>query len=128
MLILVIGSALREVCGDPAALGLTFVGETMTAPRYRLYALEGRYAGLVDVGEEAGAGGISVPGELAELPDALFETIQASEPAGVSQAGALLADGRIVSCARIDLDVVGAAALDITVWGGFVPYWRSLQS
>lgn len=127
MLILVIGSALREVCGDPSALGLTFVEEARTAPRYRLYAIDGRYAGLVDVGDVPGAGGISVPGELAELPDELFDAIQASEPAGVSQVGAVLDDGRTVSCAHIDLAVVGAAAADITAWGGFAPYWRSLQ-
>jgi len=126
MLILVIGSALRAVCGDPAALGLTFVEETRTQPRYRLYALEGRFAGLVDVGETGG--GSSVPGELVEIPRSLLEAVQASEPAGVSQAATLLADGRSVSCAHIDLAVVGAAAVDITSWGGFLPYWRSLQS
>ena len=124
MLVLVIGSALREVCGDPAALGLTFLEEASTAPRYRLYALDGRFAALVEVAQ----GGISVPGELAELPDELLEEILASEPRGVTQQPVELADGRVVSCACGDLAIIGAAARDITAWGGFAAYWRAQQA
>lgn len=124
MLILVIGSALREVCGDPTALGLTFVEEVSTAPRYRLYALDGRFAALVEVAE----GGISVPGELVELPDELLDDILASEPRGVTQQPVELADGRVVSCAFGDLAVIGDAARDITSWGGFAAYWRAQQA
>ena len=124
MLILVIGSALREVCGDPAALGLTFLEEVSTAPRYRLYALDGRFAALVEVAE----GGISVPGELVELPDELLDDILASEPRGVTQQPVELVDGRVVSCACGDLAVIGDTARDITSWGGFAAYWRAQQA
>lgn len=48
MPMLAIGSALREVCGDQGALGLHFVEEARTAPRYRLFALDDRYAALVE--------------------------------------------------------------------------------
>ena len=124
MLILVIGSALREVCGDQAALGLTFLEEVSTAPRYRLYALEDRFAALVEVAE----GGISVPGELAELPDELLEEVLASEPPGVTQGPVELADGRVVSCAFGDPAVMAEAGRDITAWGGFAAYWRAQQA
>ena len=124
MLILVIGSALREVCGDPAALGLTFLEEVSTAPRYRLYAIGDRYAALVEVAE----GGISVPGELAELPDELLDEILAGEPPGVTQGPAELADGRVVSCAFGDPAVLADKARDITAWGGFAAYWRAQQA
>ena len=121
MLILVVGSALREVCGDQAALGLTFLEEVSTAPRYRLYALDDRFAALVEVAE----GGISVPGELAELPDERLEEILASEPPGVTQGPVELADGRVVSGAFGDLAVIADGARDITAWGGFAAYWRA---
>ena len=123
MLILVIGSALREVCGNQAALGLTFVEEVSTAPRYRLYALDDRFAALVEVAE----GGISVPGELAELPDERVEAILASEPLGVTQGPVELVDGRVVSCAFGDLAIIADGARDITAWGGFAAYWRAQQ-
>ena len=124
MLILVVGSALREVCGDQAALGLTFLEEVSTAPRYRLYALDDRFAALVEVAD----GGISVPGELAELPDQLLAEILASEPPGVTQGPVELADGRVVSCAFGDLAVIADGARDITAWGGFAAYWRAQQA
>lgn len=124
MLILVLGSALREVSDAQAALGLTFLEEVATAPRYRLYAVGGRFAALVEAGE---GGGASIAGELVEVPDALLPSIVASEPAGVTQAPVELADGRLVSAATADLAVIGAAAVDITAWGGFAPWWRAQQ-
>lgn len=123
MLIVVLGSALRAVCGDQAALGLTFLEEVRTAPRYRLYALHGSHAALVEVAE----GGSSVAGELAELPDDRVEEILASEPPGVTQGPVELADGRVVSGAVGDLAVIGDHAVDITAWGGFAAYWREQQ-
>ena len=62
MIVLVIGSALRSMGFDQAAAGLTFIEEARTAPRYRLYSLEERWAALVPVEE----GGVSVAGELVE--------------------------------------------------------------
>jgi len=124
MLVLVVGSALREVCGDQAALGLTFLEEVATAPRYQLFALSDRFAALVEVRE----GGISVPGELVELPADRLEEILASEPPGVTQGPIELADGRIVSGATGDPAVMAADGRDITAWGGFAAYWRAQQA
>ena len=98
MLVLVIGSALREVCGDQAALGLTFVGEIRTAPRYRLYALDDRFAALVEDAER----GIAVPGELVEVADERWEDIAASEPPGITPGPVELEDGRTVIAALGD--------------------------
>ena len=120
MRILVIGSALREVSDAQAELGLTFLEETATAPRYRLYAVATGFAALV----EAESGGLAVPGELVDVPDDLLPRILASEPAGVTQAPVELADGRIVSAAVVDLAAVDADVVEITAWGGFAA-WRS---
>jgi gamma-glutamylaminecyclotransferase len=121
--ILVVGSALRSVSNAQAELGLTFLEEVETAPRYRLYAVDGRFAALVEVA----SGGIAVPGELVEVPEALLGEILASEPPGVTQATVELADGRVVSAATGDLVLIGDRAVDITAWGGFAAYLREQQ-
>jgi hypothetical protein len=122
VLILVIGSALRSLGVDQAALGLTFVEEARTAPRYRLFAIDDRFAALVETDE----GGISVLGELAALPDELLEAVLAGEPPGVTQAPVELSDGRVVHAATGDPARLPASALDITGFGGFAAYIRSL--
>jgi gamma-glutamylcyclotransferase (GGCT)/AIG2-like uncharacterized protein YtfP len=114
----VIGSALREVCGDQAALGLTFIEEARTAPRYRLYSLDDRFAALIE-DERAG---ISVPGELVEVDEGRLEELLASEPPGVGQAAVELDDGRVVSAAFADPSLLPADARDITGFGGFAAY------
>lgn len=123
MQILVIGSALRSVSNAQAELGLTFLEEVETAPRYRLYAVDGRFAALVEVA----FGGFAVPGELVEVPESLLGKILASEPAGVTQAAVELADGRVVSAATGNLGLIGDSAVDITASGGFAAYLREGQ-
>jgi gamma-glutamylaminecyclotransferase len=123
MLVLVIGSALREVCGDQAALGLEFVAEARTAPRYRLYSLEDRWAALVPADE----GGISVPGELVELPEARWEEILATEPPGITPGPVELDDGRMVTAALGDPGYLEEHGREITEYGGFAAYLRSAR-
>jgi gamma-glutamylcyclotransferase (GGCT)/AIG2-like uncharacterized protein YtfP len=124
MRMLAIGSALREVCDDQAALGLTFIEEARTAPKYRLYSVHDRFAALV---EDEGAG-VVIVGELVEVPNERLEELLANEPRGVVQAPVELDDGRIVSSAVGDLTELGADARDITDFGGFAAYLRSLRA
>jgi hypothetical protein len=122
MRLLAIGSALREVCGDQAALGLTFVEEARTAPKYRLYSIDDRHAALVEDEEH----GISVPGEIVEIPDERWDEILASEPSAVTQEPVELLDGRVVTAAVGDPgDAAFARARDITEYGGFAAYLRA---
>ena len=79
MLMLAIGSALREVCGDQGALGLHFVEEARTAPRYRLFALR-PLRGARKIADD----GISVPGELVEIDDERWPELLATEPEGIN--------------------------------------------
>jgi hypothetical protein len=123
MLVLVIGSALREVCGDQAALGLEFVAEARTAPRYRLYSLEDRWAALVPDDES----GISVPGELVELPEERWEEILASEPPGITPGPVELEDGRMVTAALGDPGYLDEHGREITGHGGFAAYLRAAR-
>jgi allophanate hydrolase-like protein len=124
MRILAIGSALREVCGDQAALGLTFVEEARTAPKYRLYSLDDRHAALLEDEER----GISVPGEIVEIPDDRWEEILASEPPGVQQVPVELSDGRVVTAAFGDPERLAAVAREITEYGGFAAYLRARRA
>src|SRR5262249_28654267 len=124
MRILAIGSALRDVCGDQAALGLTFVEEARTAPKYRLYSIGDTHAALVEDAEH----GISVPGEIVEVPDDRWEEILASEPPGVRQAPVELLDGRVVTAAVGDPRQMDPRASEITEYGGFAAYLRARRS
>ena len=126
MRLLAIGSALREICGDQAALGLTFVEEAQTAPKYRLYSIDDdRHAALVEDEEH----GISVPGEIVEIPDDRWQEILASEPPAVTQAPVELEDGRVVTAAVGDPeDPAFRRARDITEYGGFAAYLRARRA
>src|SRR5216684_2130843 len=101
---LVIGSALRAVCEDQTALGLTFVEEAWTAPRYRLYSVDDSHAALVEDAEK----GVSVRGELVDVADDRWEEILASEPPGITQKSVELLDGRLVMAAFGDPEQVAA--------------------
>jgi hypothetical protein len=119
----VIGSGLREVCGDQQALGPTFVAEARTAPRYRLYSFSDAYAALVEDGEA----GVSVGGELVDVPDARLAELLASEPPGIIQAPVELADGTIVSSAFAQPDALDRGdVVEITAHGDFASYLSSI--
>ena len=122
MLLLVIGSALREVAGDQAALGLAFLEEASTAPRYRLFSLEDRFAALVEDRKH----GISVPGELVELSDERWPEIAASEPEGITPGPVELDDGRVVTAALGDPSYLAEHGTEITEHGSFVAYLRAV--
>jgi allophanate hydrolase len=123
MRLLVIGSALRELCGDQAALGLRFLEPVRTAPRYRLYSIDDAYAALVE-DAEAGA---AIAGELVEVAAERLEELIAVEPAGVVQAPVELDDGRVVSAAFARPSAL-AGAREITAHGGFAAYRRAVSS
>ena len=72
--------------------GATFLGEFRTAPRYRIYSIGDVHPGMFEVDE----GGISVPGELYELPDEVWARVEAGEPPGLYRGPVELADGRVV--------------------------------
>ena len=120
--LLVIGSALREVCESQAALGLTFVEEAWTAPKYRLYSVDDSHAALIEDLEN----GVSVRGELVDIADDRWEEILASEPPGVTQEPVELLDGRLVMAAFGDPEQMAARGREITAFGDFAAYLRSL--
>ncbi len=121
MLVLVIGSALREISGDQARFGMTYVTRARTAPKYRLYALEQRWAALVE-DEESGR---SVEGELVHIPDDRWAEVAAGEPPGITPGPVELEDGRLVTAALGDPEYLRVHGEDITEFGSFPSYLRS---
>jgi hypothetical protein len=70
--------------------GVPLVTATTTAPRYRFFAVDGRYPALEDVGE----GGAAVQGEVYDLSWAqLREVLLPGEPPGLELGVIELADG-----------------------------------
>lgn len=124
MEILIIGSALRQVCGDQKALGLTFIRTARTAPNYRLYEIDRRFAALVEVEQ----GGISVAGELCRLSDEDFAILVKQEPHGLKMAPIRLADGAEVPCAVSTFATLPPQASDISDHGDFVAFLKAPQT
>ena len=118
MLVLVIGSALRSRGVDQEALGLTFAEVAQTAPKYRLYSLEERWAALVEDAER----GVSVAGELVEVDEARWPEIVATEPPGITPGPVELSDGRVVTAAFGDPRLVETHGVEITEFGGFAAF------
>lgn len=70
--------------------GAPLVTATTTAPRYRFYAVDGRYPALDDVGD----GGAAVQGEVYDLSwEQLREVLLPGEPPGLELGVIELADG-----------------------------------
>lgn len=105
-------------------LGGRLTGACRTAADYRLHALPGRIArpGLVRVG----SGGVSVDGEIWQLPAAAFGVFVAQIPTPLGIADVTLEDGDIVK--GFVCEAAGAAGSpDISSFGGWRA-WLSAES
>ncbi len=118
MKIFVIGSGLRQICGDQSVLGLSFIRSAITAPQYRLYALDRRFAALVEVSE----GGMAIEGEICQLSSDVNQTLLTNEPLGIEQKLVKLADGTLVASAVSTQAALPAGAVDISEFGNFATF------
>jgi allophanate hydrolase len=103
--------------------GGRLICETMTAPEYRLYALDGTVPpkpGLVRA-----KCGSAITVEIWALPDAAFGRFVAAIPAPLGIGKLVLADGSHVSGFLCESDAT-AAAQDITAFGGWRAYCASV--
>jgi Gamma-glutamyl cyclotransferase, AIG2-like len=102
--------------------GAPLVAETRTAPRYRFYAVDGRFPGLYPVSD----GGDSVEGELYDVPlDVLRDCLLPAEPPELELGIIALADGgaslAMVLRAAVH-DEPGERLVDITSYGTWRAY------
>ncbi|HEY0813033.1 MAG TPA: gamma-glutamylcyclotransferase [Pseudonocardia sp.] len=107
------GGADHHLVGDAP-----LVAVTTTAPRYRFYAVDGRYPALDDVG----AGGAAVQGEVYDLSwEQLREVLLPGEPPGLELGAIELADGS-GSLAMILRRGYRAELVDISAKAGWRAY------
>jgi allophanate hydrolase-like protein len=115
------GEGMRGGRVHPSIARYPFLGEARTAPRYRFFVYEDRFPALWPVAD----GGVSVPGELIELPlEAVRDEFMPVEPPELELGVIELADGSasLAVVLRPDVHARGAGLLDISDYGGWRAY------
>lgn len=102
--------------------GASFVAEAMTAPKYKLYSIGDKYPAMVPADR---ADGVSVAGELFEVPHEVWPAIRDSEPPGLYRGEVELEDGRVVLGMLGSTDLVAEHGAEISRWGSWQQYIRS---
>jgi gamma-glutamylcyclotransferase (GGCT)/AIG2-like uncharacterized protein YtfP len=103
--------------------GATFLGEFRTAPKYRVHSIGDVHPGMYEVA----SGGVSVAGELYELPDEVWERVHAGEPPNLYRGPVELEDGRVVPGILYPRELAEGHQRDISAYGDWRAYWAALQ-
>jgi len=118
------GEGMRGGRVHPSIAHHRFLGEARTAPRYRFYVYEDRFPALWPVAD----GGVSVPGELVELPlEAVRDEFLPVEPPELELGVVELDDGSasLAVVLRPDVHARGTGLVDISDHGGWRAYLRA---
>jgi hypothetical protein len=117
------GEGMRGGRVHPSIAQYPFLGEVMTAPRYRFYAYDDRFPALWPDAD----GGVAVPGELIEIPlAAVRDEFMPVEPPELELGVIALADGSpsLAVVLRPDVYARGVGLVDISKYGG----WRAYRA
>jgi gamma-glutamylcyclotransferase (GGCT)/AIG2-like uncharacterized protein YtfP len=101
--------------------GAEFLGETRTAPIYRLHSIGDRHPGMFEVSEA----GVSVAGELYLVPDHVWRRVEAGEPPDLYCGPVRLADGREVQGILYPRELAEGRHPDISDYGDWRAYMAS---
>jgi hypothetical protein len=115
------GEGMRGGRVYPSIAHHRFLGEVRTAPRYRFYVYEHRFPALWPAAD----GGVSVPGELIELPlEAVRDEFLPVEPPELELGVVELADGSasLGVILRPDVQARGTGLVDISDYCGWRAY------
>jgi hypothetical protein len=115
------GEGMRGGRVHPSIAHHRFLGEARTSPSYRFYVYEHRFPALWPVAD----GGVSVPGELIELPlEAVRDEFLPVEPPELELGVVELADGSasLAVILRPDVHARGTGLVDISDYGGWRAY------
>jgi len=85
---------------------------------YRIHSIGDVHPGMYEVG----AGGVSVEGELYDVPDEVWARVEAGEPPGLYRGPVKLADGRVVPAILYPRELAEGHHLDISDFGGWRRY------
>jgi gamma-glutamylcyclotransferase (GGCT)/AIG2-like uncharacterized protein YtfP len=119
------GTLMRGLKLNANLEGATFLGEFRTAPKYRIFSIGDVHPGMFEVGE--GESGISVPGELYDLPDEVWARVEAGEPPGLYRGPVELSDGRVVPGILYPREMTEGQR-EITEFGGWREYWAAKEA
>ena len=120
MILFVNGTLMRGLALHGNLAGATFLGEAWTAPSYRVHSIGDRHPGMYEVQE----GGVSVAGELYDMPDAVWRRVEAGEPPHLYCGPVRLADGRVVDGILYPRALAEGTHPDISAYGG----WRAYRA
>jgi hypothetical protein len=120
------GTAMRGQPDHHAIDGARFLGSVSTAPLYRFYAVRDAFPGLYPIPPGSDLVGVSVEGELYELPEEmLYGSLMPEEPAELELGVIELTDGAVVNAMHLQFERIAAQdpVVDIGAFGG----WRAYQ-
>jgi gamma-glutamylcyclotransferase (GGCT)/AIG2-like uncharacterized protein YtfP len=114
------GQALSGGELSDALAGAVFLGPAATAARYRFYSVRDEFPGLHPVDQ----GGVSVPGEIYEMPYAMLrERLLPREPAELELGVIEMSDGQGSLAMRMRASALAAGDVtDISEAGGWLAY------
>ncbi len=118
---LIYGTFMRGQPGHASLEGAEFLAEVETAPRYRLFEIDGRWPALIE-----DADGVAIAAELWEIAPAHLARLAEIEPPGWGRAPAELADGRRVDAFLGD-PVLRSRGQDVSAHGGWAAYRASRE-
>lgn len=120
--ILIYGTFMRGQPGHANLEGAEFLEAVETAPRYRLWEVDGRWPALVEDGA-----GVAITGELYEISPAHLARLAEVEPPGWRRSSVELADGRTVE-AFVGDRTMTARGVDVSGHGGWAAYRTAVDS
>jgi gamma-glutamylcyclotransferase (GGCT)/AIG2-like uncharacterized protein YtfP len=113
---LIYGTFMSDQPGHANLGEAKLVGAVRTAPRYRLWEVDGRWPALIE-----DENGVEIAGELYEFsPEQLARTSEA-EPPGWQRANVELKDGRVVE-AFVGDPAMRSRGVDVSAHGGWAAY------
>jgi gamma-glutamylcyclotransferase (GGCT)/AIG2-like uncharacterized protein YtfP len=122
-LLFVNGTLMRGLKLHPNLEGATFLGAFRTAPKYRVFSIGDVHPGMFRVE----SGGVSVAGELYELPDEVWERVHAGEPPNLYRGPVELEDGRVVPGILYPRELAEGHHREISEYGDWRAYWAARQ-
>jgi gamma-glutamylcyclotransferase (GGCT)/AIG2-like uncharacterized protein YtfP len=120
-LLFVNGTLMRGLKLHANLEGATFLEAPRTAPVYRLYSIGDVHPGMFRVD----TGGVSVAGELYEIPDDVWRRVEAGEPPGLYRGPVELEDGRVVPGILFPREMAEGRHRDISAFGDWRSYWAA---
>ena len=115
---MIYGTFMRRQPGHGNVAGGRFLGEVRTAPRYRLFLVDG-WPALAEVGD-----GAAIAAELYELNEEHVGRLAGIEPPGWRRAPVQLEDGHRAEAFLADEELV-ARGKDISEHGGWAAFVAS---